>query len=241
MPAVEEPLSLSVSLQPEDGSYRSLVDRKLPELPPTKEGLGQLLWWIAVTRPKQTAVTVNIAGQERGIVLKSSDVPLAELNGKEQADDCEKRFIEVFHVHCHFTKETEDDAVRILKRLERNPFVIHTHIWHEKNGPHDMWSWELWVEQAAHLGSIIAEILPISQHGFCFHPDTNDEYSDHSGRMFWIGEPDPLDLAFFTETKDYVGPSVDRQTNPAFVKSMGEEWPRAANGKLVSYKAQDRN
>ena len=240
MTLVTEPVEFSVKLSPDHGSYAERVNQKIAELKPTKEGLGQLLWWVAVTRPKEIAATINVAGQERCVVLKSSAVPLSELNGNDSTKEPEQ-FVEVFHVHCHFNKETEDDAVRILKKLEANPYVIHTHVWHEKNGPHDLWSWELWVEQPLHLGLIISELLPIKEHAFCFHPDTNDEYSDHSGRMFWIGEPDPLDLAFFSETNKYVGPSIPRQTNPDFVKSMGEEWPRTSSGKLVSYKAQDRD
>jgi hypothetical protein len=37
--------------------------------------------------------------------------------------------------------------------------VLHTHVWFEKNGPHDPWSWELWVNTAVGLGAAVTHLM----------------------------------------------------------------------------------
>lgn len=82
---------------------------------------------------------------------------------------------------------------------------------------------------------------------FAVHADTDQEYSDHTLRLGWFGNPDPhpLDVAFFTPPPaSYRGVGVHhRQSNSKFVYSMGEKWPLSADGTVVNeaYGAMDRS
>jgi aromatic ring-cleaving dioxygenase len=173
--------------------------------------------------------------------------------------------IEVFHLHCHFqgsqgsqgsqgqtksqTKSqtpgvvasSEAAALRVLEDTKAairagGSTPLHDHVWHEKNGPHDPWSWELWVEDTEALGHAALHFLRVAtaagedgaagrshsagRHGagsgadeglyFAIHCDTGQEYTDHAARMCWVGRTDPLplDLHFFTPEEGYEGPDA---------------------------------
>ena len=78
------------------------------------------------------------------------------------------------------------------------------------------------------------------------HADTDQEHSDHTLRLGWFGAPDPrpLDVDFFSHPPaSYAGvQSHVRQSSSEFVFSMGERWPRAADGSVINeeYGAMDR-
>ena len=110
---------------------------------------------------------------------------------------------------------------------------LHSHVWHSKNGPHDPWSWEVWVESSAGLGAALAHMLPNSRPGIhlCAHADTNQEYVDHAARLCWVGAADPLDIRFFAEAPpSYKGVCAGRVSSPSSIFSMGEHWPRREDG-----------
>ena len=113
---------------------------------------------------------------------------------------------------------------------------LHSHVWHSKNGPHDPWSWELWVESTAGLGAALEHMMMHRTAGLylCAHPDTDQEHTDHAGRMCWVGpvDPSPLDIGFFPEAPPhYQGPRrAARVSSKAAVFSMGQRWPRRKDG-----------
>ena len=128
---------------------------------------------------------------------------------------------------------------------------LHQHVWHEKNGPHDSWSWEIWVEHAAGLGAALLHFMTASGDQvaglhLAAHADTGEEYTDHSARLCWVGPPDALDVDFFVPPAvdgPYLGPRNHvRETTPEELWSMGESWNRRADGTVDNseYGAMDR-
>ena len=184
--------------------------------------------------------------------------------------------VEVFHLHCHFqnpqgsqgsqgqtksqTKSqtpgviasSEAAALRVLEDTKAairagGSTPLHDHVWHGKNGPHDPWSWELWVEDTEALGHAALHFLRVATAAagsdgagsdgagsgadeglyFAIHCDTDQEYTDHAARMCWVGRTDPLplDLHFFTPEEGYEGPDASgngRRSNGETLYSMGE-------------------
>ena len=87
---------------------------------------------------------------------------------------------------------------------------------------------------------------------FMLHCDTDQEYSDHSARMAFVGPPDTahVNVGFFPPPPPgYGGPGGrqadgGRRTGPTHVFSMGEMWARCElgghGGSSELYGAQDR-
>jgi hypothetical protein len=74
--------------------------------------------------------------------------------------------VEIYHIHCHFN-DTEGSEKTALDLLESTKSMLvaagekplHDHVWHEKNGPHDPWSWELWVENTKELSLVVSYLM----------------------------------------------------------------------------------
>ena len=170
--------------------------------------------------------------------------------------------VEIFHLHCHFNGLPGSEAaarslLEATKAAVRSAgqVCLHDHVWHEKNGPHDPWSWELWLETQAALGVAARHLMrwkrPESAESLglfvSLHADTGEEMTDHSLRLAWVGpqDPQPLDIAFFPlPPLSYEGPAVyQRRSNESSVVSMGEDWPRdPSTGQVLrkAYGAVDR-
>ena len=174
------------------------------------------------------------------------------MNGNSDPDES----VDIYHVHCHFQPESEAAALELLAStssavVSAGELVLHDHVWHEKNGPHDPWSWELWVETRVGLGAALEHFVTYGggQNGLYLaaHCDTDQEFTDHSCRMCWVGPRDELDVHFFAppDYSIYLGPHArQRQTGPESVFSMGEFWERDGKWGSVKkdkYGKQERN
>jgi aromatic ring-cleaving dioxygenase len=167
--------------------------------------------------------------------------------------------IEIYHLHCHFSATSEPCALGLLESTKAAicgsgaGTALHDHVWHEKNGPHDVWSWELWVEDTPTLGVAVVHFMNATEQRkqglhLLLHADTDQEYTDHAGRMCWVGDVDPipLDLPFFAPPDEtYQGPGAHiRRTTASEVYSMGEHWERdPTDGTVVdtTYGAMERD
>ncbi len=139
--------------------------------------------------------------------LPPADVPVPVAN-RHSFDADPDACVDLFHLHCHFDAATEAAARVLLASTERALAAAgipacHSYVWHEKNGPHIGWSWELWVDSIAALGVGVLHLMrerPRLAGGrlrCMVHCDTDQEYTDHAARMAFIGPPDVLDLHFF--------------------------------------------
>ncbi len=178
--------------------------------------------------------------------------------------------MEVFHIHCHFDEASEVAAATALAGVraaieaaaertapgggagfrERSEGVLHEWWWKGKNGPHECWSWEVWVESQAALGAALDALMGAGPGGgeagsdggeqrlfFCFHADTDQESTDHGARLAWVGscDPKPLDHGFFKDPPaSYCGPAARRarRSDARDLFSMGALWPRGEDGSL---------
>ena len=218
----------------------------------SEQELGLALSWIFVNRPTNVTAILSSTTPSScdSITFAPPRVPVPVAN-RPTHDTDPSACIEIFHLHCHFDATNEPAALKLLDRTkaqlqETGNTSCHSHVWHEKNGPHDGWSWELWVDNPTALGVAVhflmrQRCLPENASLYCpFHCDTDQEYTDHSARLAFIGPPDDLDLEFFQppDARKYNGPVGPRRTNDNVIYSMGEFYERAT---LASkYRAQDR-
>ncbi|GMI04270.1 hypothetical protein TrRE_jg5014 [Triparma retinervis] len=211
--------------------------------------LGAAVSWLFCNRPAHVHVELDSPELPNKVTLAAS--PIDSFNG--QCDP--EKAIDIFHIHAHFDTDSEAAAIQILEStagaVRRSGEVpLHQHLWHEKNGPHDPWSWELWVERPAGLGAALLHFMRTPIEGkylrLAAHADTGQEYTDHSTRLCWVGPPDDLDIDFFPPPSgSYSGPKERvRETNAENVVTMGEKWRRNKVDGAVAlgkkYGAQDR-
>ena len=195
--------------------------------------LGDVIAWIMLNRPPSVHIEIRSSRKDRlPIVLPRPTVQVSVPESRPEADH--RKCVEIFHIHCHFEPDTESDALSSLKTLKETlgeKQVLNDHVWHEVNGPHTKWSWELWIESTEALSVAAVTLMTLGKRypdlNYMFHCDSDDEYTDHSLRMCFIGQRDDLDLLFFQETLSYMGPQAHiRKTNDDMVYSMGETWRR---------------
>eukprot|EP00939_MAST-03C_sp_MAST-3C-sp1_P000573 g573.t1 len=230
----------------------------------SNETLGTVLGWIMVNRDSNDDVCVQLLvpnSAPRAVRFFRFDrIKTKKTHFPEVAGD-PWRVIEVAHVHCHFNATNEPKALDILKDVVRavqsaGQSVAHVNVWHQKNGPHDSDSWELWVDSALGLGAAVHHLMTTSRTSdgdglyFMFHIDTDQEYTDHAIRFGFVGERDDLDIDFFHPPKSsYAGPRDHvRRSNATHIFSMGKMWnrtrelnrPDAPRGFKSSYGAMKR-
>ena len=210
--------------------------------------LGAAVAWLMLNRPAQVGCQIRL---DDGVMLAPVNFYGAtwlcdSQNGARTADPAVA--VDVFHCHCHFTPEAEDEAAALLQSTQdalraAGVLPLHHHTWHQKNGPHDPWSWELWTETTEGLGAALQHFARqasrTQMHAglhLAAHADSGQEYTDHTARLCWVGAPDALDTDFFTppHTGSYAGPAARRrQTDDTVVWSMGERWVRDSPGGAV--------
>jgi len=143
--------------------------------------------------------------------------------------------VEVYHLHCHFDARSEPVALLFLEETKRcierdGGTVLHSHSWHEKNGPHIGWSWELWVDKTQALGAAVHHFMRSRPEPLrlCLHADTDQEYTDHGARLGFVGPTDALDLLFFQppDAALYNGPISALKSTEKCIYSMGEFWDK---------------
>eukprot|EP00729_Bicosta_minor_P008705 gene8705-28422_t len=153
--------------------------------------------------------------------------------------------VEVYHLHCHFNEEEgSEEAARAL--LSSTTQAVK-----DAGGTplHDFIC-----AAATALGAAAQHLMQWTRPPdadtkglyLAVHADTDQEWSDHTLRLGWFGpqDPAPLDVAFFPTPPDgYEGVKAHlRKSSAEAVYSMGEEWPRGADGAVLktAYGAMDR-
>jgi hypothetical protein len=174
-------------------------------------GLGALLAFAYVNRPVHAVAVIRAPGVFGADTISvgppPADVPVPVAN-RHSFDADPDACVDLFHLHCHFDASTEEAARELLASTERTLAgagtpACHSYVWHERNGPHIGWSWELWVDSIAALGVGARHIMRerprlVGGRLRCLvHCDSNQEYTDHAARMAFIGPPDALDFHFF--------------------------------------------
>ena len=206
--------------------------------------LGEIIAWLMLNRPP--IVEIEIRHPTSSIFLPRTIVNVTVPEHKEaDARTC----VEIFHLHCHFEPENENDALnarRFLVQKLGKKNVLNTYVWHEVNGPHMKWSWEIWIESLNALSIAALNMMSLSNKypdlRFMFHCDTDDEYTDHAVRMCYVKEKDDLDLHFFQESSKYAGPQAHkRKTNETTIFSMGETFNRVDLLLSQKYDAMERS
>ena len=137
-------------------------------------GFGEALAWVFVNRPIGATVTFRTSASASGAVntdavafVAPSPSVEADLDGVQVVTTGQaipSQCIDLFHLHCHFDEATEAAAQRLLGSTitaieEGGERACHSHVWHERNGPHVGWSWELWVDNPSALGLGVRHML----------------------------------------------------------------------------------
>lgn len=137
-------------------------------------GFGEALAWVFVNRPIDAPVTIRAITSSNVSVSKDtvafvppSPAVEADLDGIRVVNAgsvVPSQCIDLFHLHCHFDEATEAAARRLLASTinaikEGGERACHSHVWHERNGPHVGWSWELWVDNPSALGLGVRHML----------------------------------------------------------------------------------
>lgn len=102
--------------------------------------------------------------------------------------------IEGYHAHIYYAPETRDRAARLRAAIERS-FPTRLGRWHDKPvGPHpiSMYQVAFAVEEFPRL----VPWLMLNRDGLrvLVHPETGNDYADHTDFALWLGEPVPLKL-----------------------------------------------
>eukprot|EP01103_Thecamoeba_quadrilineata_P003874 TRINITY_DN13609_c0_g1_i1.p1 TRINITY_DN13609_c0_g1~~TRINITY_DN13609_c0_g1_i1.p1 ORF type:complete len:261 (-),score=38.72 TRINITY_DN13609_c0_g1_i1:4-786(-) len=175
------------------------------------------IYLLIPTQPSPTAQPIKNGLYLHPINLRfgtdlEKDLPSIQGYPHQTVDPTDR--IEVFHLHAHFNEQTEKIALAMQQELiEHIKTNLHSPVtseivYHEKNGPHDKWSWEIHVPRThptAYAGALVFLMvnrqpdIPHPFHCRTYDIDEKNEYNDHAFRMSWVGEPDPdpLDIDFF--------------------------------------------
>ena len=182
-----------------------------------EHALGLALAWLLVNKPPAAHCTLRLCGEAdagaQPIVLHASPVAAAAKAAATAGVDASlarnrdggdvaagaagarpSECVEVYHMHAHFNDARGSEAAALallgaartaLCRAGEVP--LHEHVWHSKNGPHDPWSWELWVESERALGVAAAALArwrrPAAADAealglyVCLHADTDQEWT----------------------------------------------------------------
>jgi len=104
-----------------------------------------------------------------------------------------------------------------MRYIQENDEIVTQHtVCYLKNGPHDKWSWLVYVDEPRAVGIGVSylmkeKLIPENNENLylLFHCRTHDiditnEYYDHVLRLAWIGrvDPQPLDVRFFRQIGD---------------------------------------
>ena len=99
-----------------------------------------------------------------------------------------------YHAHIYYRPETQDHAAWLRDELSAR-FPVHLGRWRDQPvGPHTRSMY-----QVLFLSSAFARIVPwlMLNRGpldVLIHPETGDEFADHTAHTLWLGERLPLRL-----------------------------------------------
>lgn len=107
-----------------------------------------------------------------------------------------------FHAHVYYDENTIEQAEALCLQA-RDLFSLTMGRLHQKPvGPHPMWSCQLAFE-----ASQFAEIIPwlaLNRDGLVVfvHPNTGNDYDDHTKHVMWLGDSQTLNTAMFKSDKN---------------------------------------
>jgi len=179
--------------------------------------LGTFINFIFTNRPQGVEINITIQLENANFQTKRIHLPNSlQYDGPAQGLGFQTENpadrIRVFHIHGHFNSETETNSLRLyhalIKYVETHHpgSIVHRRTWYSPNGPHIKWSWEIHVETASTLTTVVSFLMSNKTHEYSsmlFHVRTRDinsknEYDDHAFRLAWIGEPDStFDVGYF--------------------------------------------
>ena len=143
-----------------------------------EHALGLALAWLLLNKPLDASCSLRLEGRADAdslpVVIHASPAAVAAAAAATAAtakaapsptptepSSC----VEVYHLHAHFNSVPGSEAAArellgaVRAALARaDETALHEHVWYAKNGPHDPWSWELWVENDRALGIAAAEL-----------------------------------------------------------------------------------
>ena len=102
-----------------------------------------------------------------------------------------------FHAHVYYDASTFEQA-RALCEKARDTFALDMGRLHRKLvGPHPCWSCQL--AFGPELFGRVVPWLALNRGGLVvfLHPQTGDDYQDHTEHAMWMGEVKTLDLSNF--------------------------------------------
>ena len=108
--------------------------------------------------------------------------------------------IRLFHAHIYYGKDTLEEA-RSFRLLAGKTFGIEVGHLHEGPiGPHIAWSCQLTIPKDR-FGEIVPWLaLNRGNLDFFIHPDTGQDFLDHTRHVMWLGKSYPLRLDFFDQS-----------------------------------------
>ena len=102
--------------------------------------------------------------------------------------------IEGYHAHVYYTPETRAVAERLRAAIGRS-FAVRLGRWHDKPvGPHPISMYQ--VAFAVEEFERLVPWLMLNRAGLdvLVHPETGNDYEDHTAFAVWLGAPIPLKL-----------------------------------------------
>ena len=110
--------------------------------------------------------------------------------------------IKLYHAHLYYDSSTLDEAHK-LRTQAGDLFGLGLGTMHEKLvGPHPRWSCQLTVgkEQFAEVIPWLA--LNRGNIDVFVHPDTGNDYADHTNHVIWLGRQFPLQTHIFKRNEN---------------------------------------
>jgi DOPA 4,5-dioxygenase len=106
--------------------------------------------------------------------------------------------IESWHAHVYFDAASRAPAHALYERVTERFPGARIGRFHEKPvGPHPMWSFQI-----AFAPAQLADVVPWlalnrGELDVFVHPNTGDDFADHSAHVMFLGRSYPLDLSIF--------------------------------------------
>jgi DOPA 4,5-dioxygenase len=104
-----------------------------------------------------------------------------------------------YHAHVYFDAGTVDKARAICERCRDQLGVVMGRMHERPVGPHPDWSCQLAFGHDRFAD--VVRWLALNRDGLVVlvHPETGDEFKDHTEHAMWMGAVRPLDVSIFQQ------------------------------------------